>query len=124
MSRADEILMTITIALDMLGPAVLLLILRRWTRRWWAAFMGTAVITPFAAFLLTGGVAWFFTYFRVIVHGDTSVPDANGYTVAGYLYTTFAGCGIYGIMFAGMGFGLSLPPMVLWWLVPRRRFNW
>jgi hypothetical protein len=123
MAPADKLFIWIAIAIDMIGPAILLLFLRRWTRRWWTAFAGTAIIAPFAAFLVTGGIAWFHTYIRVVIRGDTSIPDEIGETVAQYLGTTFSVCGVYGVMFAGTGFGFSLLPIGLWWLVHRPGFD-
>ena len=123
MAWYDPLLLYVAVALDMAGPAVLLLLLRRWTRRWWAAVAGVVVAVPLAAFCLTGGVAWAATYLRVVVRGDTSVPDEIGLTVPQYLGRTFGVCGAYGVMFAGSGFGLSLPLLVLWRLAHPASFR-
>jgi len=119
----DELLFYAVFALDVAGPAVLLLLLRRWTRRWWAAVAGTVILSPFAAFYLTGGVAWLATYFRVVVRGDTSVPERIDRTVPEYLDFTFRACGNYGVLFAFMGSGVSLPLVALWRLVHPASFK-
>jgi len=119
----DKLLFFAVFALDVAGAGVLLLLLRRWTRRWWAAVAGTVVLTPFAAFYLTGGVAWLATYFRVVVRGDTSIPDEIGRTVPQYLDMTFHVCGYYGVLFAIMGSGLSLPLVGVWRLAHPASFK-
>lgn len=114
MAWYDDLLLFVAMAIDFVGPVVLLLLLRRWTRRWWAAFIGVVVTAPVVAFFLTGGVAWAATYFRVVIRGDTSVPDDIGQPVPEYLAMTFGVCGFYGVMFAGTGFLMSLPLVILW----------
>lgn len=123
MARLDELLQSLVVTLDLLAPAAVLLLLWRWSRRWWTALIGTAILTPLAAFLLTGGVAWLSTYVRVVVRGDTSIPDANGESVAQYLGSTFGVCGGFGAVFAGTGLGLSLPLFGAWRLVHPRSFH-
>jgi hypothetical protein len=117
MAWYDNLLLWVIIALDLVGPTVLLLLLWRWTRRWWIAFAGTLVLVPLVAYFLTGGLAWLSTYLRVVVRGDTSVPDSIGETVTDYLIVTFDVCGAYGVMLASTGFVLSLPLVGLWRLV-------
>jgi hypothetical protein len=94
-----------------------LISLCQWTRRWWIAFAGTIVLSPFAADFLTGGLAWLSTYLRVVVRGNTSVPDSIGQTATDDLIVTFDVCGAYGVMIASTGFVLSLPLVGLWRLV-------
>jgi hypothetical protein len=79
--------------LVMAGPAVLFLLLRRWSRRRWVAIVVTLVATPPITFFAVGGVAWVLTYWRVIVEGDTSVPNEIGKSVPEYLGFTFVLCG-------------------------------
>lgn len=114
MAWYDNLLVWVLMTVDMVGPAILLLLLRRWTRRWWTAFIGVVVTAPVVAFFLTGGVAWAATYVRVVIQGDTTVPDENGKPVPEYLGFIFYVCGIYGVMFAGTGFLMSLPLVILW----------
>src|SRR4051812_25193164 len=90
--------------LMMLTPAVSLLLLRRWFQRWWVSLACVVFGLPPVMFFLVGGVAYALTYHRVVVVGDTSVPDNNGYTVPQYLGFTFAICGAYGVLFAATGF--------------------
>jgi hypothetical protein len=101
-------LLLLVFAIDLLGPVCLLLLLKRWTRRLWSAFAGTVIATPGAAFFLTGGAAWLATYFHVVVGGDTSIPDREGWTASQYLSHTFVECGTFGVLFAGVGLGLAL----------------
>ncbi len=123
MDRLENTLAGIGIGLVMIGPAVLLLLLRRWSRQWWVAIIGTAVATPPTAFLTVGGVAWALTYWRVGVGGDTAVPDEIGMSVQQYLGFTFAVCGGYGVLFACTGLGLSSPVIVLWRLAHSNSFS-
>src|SRR5258708_6117309 len=123
MTRTEELLAYVIVALDMIGPIVLLLLLRRLTRRWTVAFPATLILPTLPAFFFTGGEAWLSTYHRVVIRGDTSVPDAEGETVPGYLAMNFIVCGVYGVMFAGTGFGLSLPVVGVWRLVHPRSFH-
>jgi hypothetical protein len=123
MTRGEELFFVIAIVLDMIGPIALLLLLRRWTRRWWIASVGTLIIAPFAAFEFIGGLAWVLTYFRVVIDGDTSIPDGRGQTVPDYLSMTFVISGGYGVLFAGTGFLITLPLISLWAAIHRKSFN-
>ncbi len=122
MSRIDEhfFLIFLTGIAEMYCPVVLLLFLRRRTRSSRAAFVTTVVVALIAAFFLTGGESWLLTYYRVVIRGDTSVPDRCGRTVPEHLTMTFAIWGVYGMLCAGMGFGLWLS---LWRLIHPRSFN-
>ena len=117
MAWSDELWVPSVIAINIVGQAVLLLLLRRWTRRWWVAVFGSIMMTPFTAFFLTGGIAWLATYYRVVVCGDTSVPDRLSRSIPQYLSMTFGMCGMYGVMFAQFWFWLPLPLVILWRLM-------
>jgi hypothetical protein len=123
MAWSDRLVLGVLMAINMAGPVVLLLLLRRRTRHWGTAFARTAVVAPIAAFLLTGGVAWLVTYLRVVVRGDTSIPVRIGVSVPQYLWSTFGMCGIYGVIFAGTGFGMSLPLVGAWRLAHPASFG-
>jgi hypothetical protein len=123
MAWYEKLLLGIVIAADMLGPVLLLLLLRRRTRSWPVAFVGTFVFAPCAAFLVTGGVSWLATYVKVVGGGDTSVPDRIGMSVPDYLWLTFGGCGVYGVLFAGTGFLISLAMLGVWRLVHPASFR-
>src|SRR5947209_1378180 len=105
----DQALVCVVFVSDLVGPSILFLLLRRWTGRWWVTAAGTAFAITFVAFGLTGGIAWLATYYRVIIQGNTTIPDEIGQSVPEYLGLTFVVCGMYRVLFAGSGFGLSLP---------------
>lgn len=123
MEHPEELLAWAGVFVVMTGPAVLLLLLRRWLRRWWAALLVTVLVTPLIVFYSVGWVAWRLTYERVVVQGDTLVPDETGKTVPEYLMFTFAVCGAYGVLFAGFGFVLSVPLLIGWRVAHRRSFD-
>jgi hypothetical protein len=115
--------LALAILCDLFGPAAFLLLMRRWTGRWWVAILAIVVVAPFVAFFFTGGLAYGTTYWEVVVRGNTTIPDREGRSVAEYLAFNFAVGGAYGVMFAGAGFLLSLPPLICWRVVHRRSFH-
>ena len=121
--KGENTLGAVCFILIMLSPAVSLLLLRRWFRRWWVALVGVVFVLPPVTFFVVGGVAWALTYHRVVVVGDTSVPDRNGQAVPQYLFFIFAFCGAYGVLFAATGFALSVPALVAWRLAHPRSFK-
>jgi hypothetical protein len=123
MAWYDKWAMYLVSVLVMLGPAILLVWLRGRTRQWWIAIPVTLLMAPVVAFLLTGGIAYLMTYIRVVIQGDTSVPDEYGWTVPQYLGMTFGKCGIYGVLFAGLGAMFWVPALVLWRIIHSRSFR-
>lgn len=123
MEHPDELLACLGLFMVMTGPAVLLIILRRWFRRWWAALLVTVLVTPPVAFYAVGWVTWRLAYERVVVQGDTKVPDEIGMSVPEYLSFTSVACGGYGVMFAEMGFALCIPALIGWRFLHRHSFD-
>src|SRR5437763_1601869 len=108
------VLIGIVFGVDFLAPALLLIILRRRMGEWLKAYLATMLITPFAAYFFTGGIAWVTTFFDLVVAGNTWVPDGHRQSVSEYLGFTFFIAGSYGVIFAGIGFAMSLPLLGLW----------
>src|SRR5262245_15893394 len=113
----------ILLTLVMIMPAALLVALQRWLRSWRLSVLLAIASFPLAAFILLGGVGWLVTYWTVVIRGDTSVPDAHGYSLPQYLWMAFGMSGVFGIMFAVTGFALRVPWLVAWRLIHRRSFD-
>jgi hypothetical protein len=118
------VLVGIVLSVDFLAPALLLVCFRRRMGEWSKAFLATLFITPFAEFFVTGGIAWITTYFQIVVAGNTWIADGDRMSVSSYLGFTFFLAGSYAVIFAGIGFAMSLPLLGLWRIVHRRSFNW
>jgi hypothetical protein len=119
----DQLLLFLTATVEIYCPLLLLLYLRRWKRSWQNALVVAVVAAPVTAFFLTGGEAWLSTYYRVVIRGDTSVPDRCGRTVTGHLTLSFAIWGVFGALSAAMGFGVLLLQIGMIRLVSPRIFN-
>jgi hypothetical protein len=105
----DRQILFLCLTFDFLGPVILLLLLKLLIRRWWAALVGTIVIMPVVACLVTFWVANYLAYDRVVTRGDTSIPDDLGWTVEEYIGYSGAVAAGYGFLFAIAGLACSLP---------------
>jgi hypothetical protein len=108
------VLVAVVIAIDLVGPVFVLALLRRRTGRWSVALIGTLVVAPAVAFLLTAGLGWLGSYVQVVVRGNTALPDRLGQSVPQFLWWEFGMSGTYGGVFACTGFGFTLPILGVW----------
>ncbi len=122
MSQLEQIAATLTIALAVFGAPALLLWLRRRSRNWNNTLRLAVIVVPFSAFCICGGAAWLATFSRVVILGDTSVPDRIGQSITGYLAFTFIVCGAYCAGFALMGLAICLPVFLGWYFIHPRSF--
>src|SRR5262245_44346737 len=90
----------LAIILDMLGPVVLLLLVKRWTGKWRFAALVCLVAATVLSFLLTVAIGWLTTALQQCVRGDWDSPR---------LLRAFPLCGVLGPMFGATGLLFTLP---------------
>jgi hypothetical protein len=114
MNRLWALPLILAIAFDILGPAVVLLLVKRRTGRWRPAAVACLLTATVGAFLLTGTVCWVTTVVRASVTNEWRTEA---------LMTAFPVPAIYGVLFATTGLLFTLPLVGLWRLVHAPSFR-
>lgn len=114
MDRLWNLPLFLTIAFDVLGPAVVLLLVKWRTGRWRPAAVCCLLTATVAAFLLTGTVGYVTTVLRASVTGDWR-PEP--------LMTAFPTTAVVGFVFGTTGLVFTLPLVGLWRLAHPASFR-
>ncbi len=119
----QNLLVYVVLTCQMVCPILYLVWLWRRTGSWRVLTRGVLVIVPVASFLIGGGILALDTAFRVFALGIGLNGEDVEMTNWQYVRMTFMVCGIYGVMFSGMGLMLSLPIIAAWRLIHRKSFD-